>query len=559
MEGLAAPGLGAEPEGYSPSPGGGDPPPGGAAPLSAAARYDVSASQDFWDTRPLVPGCILEMPVTREMSDGEEEALLAVFVMEANYEESGCWVKAKMLGADAEWARALGIRIVSRERQYIHICRGGRAQCKDLGRKVRHVDRFGVLPPGEGCPGYVEKAKMREWRKWYQSLQGKPPGGAASAGEAPKKAPAADPPGTGDRISALKRRLQDKRSAGRGETGRRAHPLSPPRAAFSPAPRAILDDPQGGRSVERERQDRQEGEPPHKRKRSHSVGKALAEVAAAQGRRGGSRRRRSRSSGSSSSGSRSRSRVRRGRKKKKKKRKRSRRDSRSSSSGRTSSSSSLVPPLQRKANREPGSVLKMLLQNVAEALAEAAVGGEAERDYLGGKANQVSSYFQIVARPQMSGKIRDLRELETIARCLDYLKLGRLAEVGDALAGRFMAVEAAALSNSWQDAQHLEVIPAHHGGVASPAVLLRAQRHAKQVEKATSRGSWRRPGHPSAPAPAPTRPEGGPSRPKGKGDGKGKGRRAKGGKGGELGRTRTRTKPTEAPERSKPRCAGCGL
>ena len=67
--------------------------------------------------------------------------------------------------------------------------------------------------------------------------------------------------------------------------------------------------------------------------------------------------------------------------------------------------------------------------------------------------------------------------------------------MGDALAGRFMAVEAAAFTNSWQDAQHLEVIPAHHGGVTSPAVLLQAQRHAKQVEKATSRGPWEAP-HP---------------------------------------------------------------
>ena len=51
---------------------------------------------------------------------------------------------------------------------------------------------------------------------------------------------------------------------------------------------------------------------------------------------------------------------------------RSRSDSRDSTSG--SSSDSLVPPLQKKAAREPGSVLRMLLSRMfGDALAEAAV------------------------------------------------------------------------------------------------------------------------------------------------------------------------------------------
>ena len=126
-----------------------------------------------------------------------------------------------------------------------------------------------------------------------------------------------------------------------------------------------------------------------------------------------------------------------------------------------------------------------------EALAEAAVPeGRLESELAGG--NKLSSYFQIVAKPQIPGKVRDARELETLARCVDLLKAGRLPELGDALAGRFLAVESAALTNNWHDAQHLEVVPSRHNGLAGPAVLLQAQRHARQVEKAAGRGGWRR-------------------------------------------------------------------
>ena len=314
--------------------------------------------------------------------------------------------------------------------------------------------------------------------------------------------------------------------------------------SFNPEPRAVKDAPgreapplEGPLAGEKDKKK-------DKKKKPRSIGQALAEAAASQGRSGKSQGHR-RSSSSTSSVEEARSSRKRSPSKKKKKRRRGRkrrRESRSSSEDETSSSSSLVPPLQRKANREPGSVLRMLLQNVADALAEAAVGDEAERSYLGGAGNQLSSYFQIVARPLMAGKIRDMRELETIARCLDYLRRGRLAEVGDVLAGRFMAVEAAALANSWQDAQHLEVVPAHHAGVTSPAVLLRAQRHAKQVEKATTRPAWRRPRNTAGDAGAPARGEGAPHRPKGKGDGKGKGRGAKGAKGGGAWKDREKEK-----------------
>ena len=529
--------------GYSPSElGAGGAPFGLLSEEGVAMPVNLADDEGFWDHRPVQPGCILEVPVSRDTIDGHEDATMAVFVMAATYAPTGCWVKCKLLGGSTEWAKAHGIRVVSRERQGLHLCYGGRERCKELAKKGQHIGSFGVYLPGAGCPNYVEKAKKREWKKLYQEAMGGPPGSARGAGEEQREAPL-EADTQLDRISALRKRLQARSEPEKKDDARGTRRLSPPRVAFSPVPRPIEDAPPQKKNKEKEPAEEEREQKKERGRKPRSVGQALAEVAVAQGRKSrGSKKKGSSGSSSSSGGSRSRSRH-RSKKKKRKRDRRKRKDSRSSSGEETSSSSSLVPPLQRKANREPGSVMRMLFQSVSEALAEAAVGGEAERSYLGGKGNQLSSYFQIVARPQMAGKVRDLRELETIARCLDYLKLGRLADVGDALAGRFMAVEAAALANSWQDAQHLEVVPAHHSGVTSPAVLLRAQRHAKQVEKATGRPGWKRPPYQGGDHAGPPRADGGTPRPKGKGDGKGKGGGAKGGKGGGAWKDRDKEKP----------------
>ena len=133
----------------------------------------------------------------------------------------------------------------------------------------------------------------------------------------------------------------------------------------------------------------------------------------------------------------------------------------------------------------------MLLESVGEALADAAV-REGDTSPLLDRTSKMMSYFQIVAKPQLPGKVRDLRELETLGRCIDLLAQGALPELADALAGRFLAVESAGLTNNWQDAQHLEVIPVRHAGLAPPAVMLRAQKHTRTIEKATGQRTWSR-------------------------------------------------------------------
>lgn len=109
------------------------------------------------------------------------------------------------------------------------------------------------------------------------------------------------------------------------------------------------------------------------------------------------------------------------------------------------------------------------------------------------------------------------------------LREGWLASLADVLAARLLAVETAT-RQGWATARHLEVYGPEEEGPVRPHILLSAQRHQRQVEKAGGKGSW---------------PKGGQwswsdwqtdARPKGKGKGeKGKGKKGKGkykGKGG---------------------------
>ena len=71
-------------------------------------------------------------------------------------------------------------------------------------------------------------------------------------------------------------------------------------------------------------------------------------------------------------------------------------------------------------------MMALMLEHVTEALAQAALeeGGGAS-----GSTTKIMSYFQISLRPQLPSKMRDQRELETLARGVDLLREGRLDEL----------------------------------------------------------------------------------------------------------------------------------
>ena len=196
---------------------------------------------------------------------------------------------------------------------------------------------------------------------------------------------------------------------------------------------------------------------------------------------------------------------------------------------------SYEPPLRRKALESPGSVLEMLVRLAQEQLDKGAL-METEG---GGVASgiKITTYFALLIRPYFPPGSPLLRELYALAQAIDLLRVGKLAETGDALASRFVAVHTALNEGSWSTASQLELYPLENTQSASTATMLQAQRHKKLVLKSQGyapgkwngkgRGGWQ------------YQDEKG-----GKGDGKGKG---KGKKVGRKGKGQWNNNPDNNP------------
>eukprot|EP00435_Cladocopium_sp_Y103_P044839 s515_g12.t1 len=163
-----------------------------------------------------------------------------------------------------------------------------------------------------------------------------------------------------------------------------------------------------------------------------------------------------------------------------------------SSKGSVSSDSSLMAPLKRRSKKAPGSVYKMLEEQARDRLAADGIIGE-ESDSAGVRSQRpkLYSYYQIILKPGLEPKSRDNKELAMLSRTLDLLRDGRLTEVADVLAARMIAVHTAT-NQGWNTARHLEILGDDDDASAPAHVLLSAQRHARQLEKAGGKGSWNR-------------------------------------------------------------------
>lgn len=514
---------------------GGSPPPcPSIAPAEAEGGLGISAGElkdgveylgdpedFFWTNRPSLEGGVIEFQLQPEKAEDVGDGTVACWVTSCHFDADGCSLMVKWLGSGALWSRTRAISLFSRGKRMLHVCRNGVTRCGERAKTFFHVDNFKWKPPGVAPPNFVDAVKKKEWQKLNRER---------SKGGAPAKAPPGGeekddtPLGVGDRVSRLRSRLLAKK-------GVPATLVGPPAADPLPArpkaaPLALGDGKKAGQSKKRK-------------------GVADALVAVAEKRKEEVKRKRKKGKGSSSPGSSSsgggnsstspsptkkKAQAKKKKKVKKKKKKSTKKKKRSRSGSHDtededSSSTSMIPPLQRKALRKPGSVLELLLREVGEALADSAVQEEVEAGNLGGSGNKMTAYVQICAKPLLTGKVRDLRELETLGKCVDLLRSGRLPELGDALAGRFLAVERAGISNNWQEAQHLEVLPTRQPGLTSPAVMLRAQRHQRQVEKATGRGSWKGGSWQSDRWPPRRDEKGSKGKDKGRGKGKQKGKR----------------------------------
>ena len=138
-------------------------------------------------------------------------------------------------------------------------------------------------------------------------------------------------------------------------------------------------------------------------------------------------------------------------------------------------------PLRKRALREPGSVMEMLVRLAQQQLDRGAL--------LDGEGNQaglttgvkIGTYFALLIRPYHPAGSPLLRELYSLAQTIDLLRGGRLPEAADALASRFISVHTALTEGSWATASHLELYPLEPVQSASTATMLEAHKHRRLV------------------------------------------------------------------------------
>ena len=469
-----------------------------AAAAEVGIPYDLKEDIIFWKGMPVKVGAVLEVPLERMADDGAiEESVAALLVRAWERDEAGLWASVKLLGCRSEWAWQECVKIFSRKKHRLHLCRPADGQCPVHGEAGLHVTQLVYYPPGSLPEGYVEKRKVKEWRSFLEEHmvlpEAPPPDNLEPGREEAEGLPEGEPPGVTDRVSALRQRLFDARGTGLGALGN-ATPTGKVPSGRAPGRWPLESGHPGGggrpagrrreealQAVKEERRSQvisSEDEAPAVKSGKRPVAEILRSLAfpkktsAKEGQKKDSRR------GKQKKGS---------KKKKKGKKKSSSSETEEESS---SSSTGMLPPLQKKSKKRPGSVLEMLLQHVQEALAEKSITEDHEKSIHAGQAGKMMSYYQILVKPQLGGKIRDQRELETLARAIDLLLSGSIAAMSDVLSGRYIALETAAMTGTWTSAQFLEVAPTRSPGIAQAPLLLSAQRHHRLVEKAAGRQSW---------------------------------------------------------------------
>ena len=153
----------------------------------------------------------------------------------------------------------------------------------------------------------------------------------------------------------------------------------------------------------------------------------------------------------------------------------------SDSDGSESESKDYLPPLKRKSEERPGAVFQLLLAKIEEHLAAIGEGGAALSQNFGG--TRVLTYFNSLIKGGINPVGRDGRELYLLAVSLDQLRMGQLAQLGDGLAARFLALHQASLDGSWQAARNLEIHTPELVSAAGAQITLAARKHTKLLEK----------------------------------------------------------------------------
>lgn len=198
-------------------------------------------------------------------------------------------------------------------------------------------------------------------------------------------------------------------------------------------------------------------------------------------------------------------------------------------------------PLKRRAQKKPGSVIELLLKQVAQHLQEV---GTSQENLLT-QGPRISTHWQIALRPKHGHQHPALRELYLLAGVIDQIRGGLLIQALDCLAARFMAAESA-VTEGWAVSRHLEIMTPESEMITPAEVQLQARKHDALLARAQGKGGppWQYHGRQWQPYGG--RGSKGEKGEKGQKGGKGRGGKDKGKKGGKA-----RDKGHEEADREK--------
>ena len=114
------------------------------------------------------------------------------------------------------------------------------------------------------------------------------------------------------------------------------------------------------------------------------------------------------------------------------------------------------------SQRHPGRLLRSGFQQTSLCLAARCEAGDRLGDSCG-RPRATACAYQILLQhfPEPRIGLRNVREVLTVCRCLDFLMAGQLAQLGDTRRQRLEALGASFRRASWAAAKHANLLPAH--------------------------------------------------------------------------------------------------
>ena len=143
-----------------------------------------------------------------------------------------------------------------------------------------------------------------------------------------------------------------------------------------------------------------------------------------------------------------------------------------------------TPPLERMSQKKKGSVLRLFVQHMRESLQNLDEGEMVEPESVVGGVSAIK-YWHLIVKPQMTGRMKEAREVYCLLQALDLLRGGHLDQMGDLLAARIMAIhQSVSDGGSWRAAKHLEIKPLETTSASKTSVVLQARKFAKIADRA---------------------------------------------------------------------------